>query len=140
MPIFYSKELSKQILEKIEQKNWKVVYEYRNHGNPNDFQPIEEVFNQVAESLNTEARYHLYPAGIDFDLFIKGVIAETLQVPRVTINGESRIVYGFGLRDDHCYFVTNTEVSVRTADRDPKDYEFLLDALDTLETFSPVTE
>jgi hypothetical protein len=32
--------------------------------------------------------------------------------------------------------VTNTEVSVRTADRDPKDYQFMLDALDTLEAFN----
>jgi hypothetical protein len=136
MPISFTPELGSEILEKIHQKRWKVIYEYRNHGNPNDFQPIEEIFDQEADILEAGPRYHVYPAGIPFGIFIKGVVDETLQVPRVTIGGESRILYGFGIRDDHCYFVTNLTIDVRSADRGPKEYQFMLDALDTLEEFS----
>ena len=112
------------------------MYEYRNHGNSGEFQPIEEVFGQVVDSLKDGPRYHIYPAEIPFDVFINGVINDTLQIPSVTINGESRLVFGFGIRDDHCYFITNIDVQMRTADREPKSYEYMLDALDTLDEFT----
>jgi hypothetical protein len=136
MSIRFTPELGAELLEKIQSKRWKVVYEDRNHGDLDQFQPIEEIFKQVAETLSNEPRYRIYPATIPFEAFINGVINETLQVPRVTIKDESRIVFGFGIRDDHCCFVTNTKVDIKTADRDPKDYQYMLDAFGSLETFS----
>ena len=136
MSIRFTPELGAELLDKIQSRNWKVVYEIRNYGKAVDFQPIEEIFNQVAETLSIEPRYHIYPASISYDTFIDGVIKETLQVPCVNIDDQMRIVFGFGIRDDHCYFVTNSFVEIRSADRSPRSYQYMLDALDTLETFS----
>lgn len=136
MSIRFTPELSTELLHKIQSKNWKVVYEYRNHYSTQDFQPIEEIFQQVAETLKCGPRYHIYPASIPFETFINGIIRETLQVPQVTIDGELRIVFGFGIRDDYCYFVTNSAVEIKSADRTRKDYKFMLDALGTLEKFN----
>lgn len=136
MATLFTPELGTRILQKIHSKNWKVIYEHRNYGKPENFQPIEEIFGQVADTLDYKPRYHVYPASIPFETFINGVINETLQVPRVTINGESRIVFGFGIREDHCFFVTNTTIDMQSADRETKDYQFMLDALDTLEEFN----
>ncbi|PCJ59078.1 MAG: hypothetical protein COA73_09350 [Candidatus Hydrogenedentota bacterium] len=132
----YTKELGEQILKLIHDKNWKVSYEFRHNGNPDLFQPMDVVYGQVAEVLELVPRYHIFPASLDYDTFIQAVIADTIQIPRVTINGESRIVFGFGLREDHCYFVTNTIVYIPSADREAKPYPFMLEALETLETFT----
>ena len=136
MPIRFTPELGAEILEMIHSRNWKVVYENRNHGNPDDFQPIEEIFEQEVSELFDGPRYHIYPAQISFDVFIGGVVRDTLQMPRVIVDDESRLVFGFGIRDDHCFFVTNLGIEMRTADRGQKSYEFMLEALDTLQSFS----
>jgi hypothetical protein len=135
MPTNFTPALGTDILQKITSRKWKVVYEYRNHCNPDDFQPIEDVFAQEVESLKEGPRYHIYPAEIPFEIFINGVINETLQIPRVIIGGKYRLVFGFGIRGDHCYFVTNIDTQMRTADREPKSYNYMLDALDTLDEF-----
>jgi hypothetical protein len=133
----FTPELGQEILALIQSRNWKVSYEFRHNGNPDLFQSMDTVFDQVAEVLELVPRYHIFPASLDYETFIQGVIADTLQVPRVTIDGESRIVFGFGLREDHCFFVTNTIVHIPSADREPKPYTYMLEALQTLETFTP---
>ena len=79
MSIRFNPELGTELLHKIHSKNWKVVYEHRNHDTTQDFQPIEEIFRQVAETLECGPRYHIYPASIPFETFINGIIKETLN-------------------------------------------------------------
>ena len=136
MARLFTAELGAEMHQKILDKNWKVIYEYRNHGKEGEFQSIEEIFKQVADTITTDVRYRVYPAKIPFETFISGVINDTIQLPRVMIDGESRILFGFGIREDHCYFVTNSSIQMQSADRQSKDFQFMLDALDTLEEFS----
>ena len=110
-----------------------MCYEFRHHGELDKHQSMENVFNQVAEALEIGPRYHLFPGLLSFDEFSIAFAMEQIEPARVTIAGERRIVFGFGLREDHCYFVTHTSMDSPRADRQPKDYEYMLDALRTLE-------
>ena len=135
MTTLFTPDVGTRMLQLIHKKNWKVCYEWRNWGNPDAHQSMEEIFAQVATSLENGPRYHVYPGTLEFNEFMKGAIEARIQLPRVTIAGEKRILFGFGIRDDHCFFVTNDQVQIASADREPKDYDFVLAALETLESF-----
>ena len=135
METSFTVEIGAKALRLIQAANWRVHFEHRHHGDATKFQSLEDIFNQVAEDLKIGPRYHVFPAPLDFDAFIRGVTLGTLQLPRVTIGGQSRILFGFGMRGDHCYFVTNDTPHAPSADREPKNYEYMLDALETLEPF-----
>ena len=135
MATHFTDEIGDQVLELIHQKNWKVCYEFRHEGDKDKFQTFEEVYHQVAERLEIGPRCHVFPAPLNFDAFIQGLTLDALQIPKVTIQGESRVLFGFGLREDHCFLVTNSTPHAPSADREPKDYEYMLDALETLEEF-----
>ena len=140
MPRIFTPELGEKILRLVGEKNWKVCYEYRNFGSPGDYQSLEDVFGQLARSLKIGPRYHVFPGPISFEYFSKGLVSETLQTPMVTIAGAQRIVFGFGLREDYCFFVTNTRKHGPSADREPKEYEYMLEALETLEAYEETEE
>jgi len=123
------------MLHLIQSKNWKVCYEWRKADESGEYQSMEEIFHQVADSLENGPRYYVFPQPVSFDEFMEGAIKESIQLPRVKIAGEFRYLFGFGIRDDECFFVTNSDVHLRSADREPKEYDFVLAALETLEEF-----
>ena len=128
-------ELGETIRGLIYQKNWKVCYEWRNHGDDSKYQSIEEVFSQESNSLEIGPRYYVLPGPLTFDEFSLAFVKQQLQIPIVLIEGEKRFLFGFGLRQDDCFFVTNDTMHGPTADREPKSYEFMLEALHELEYF-----
>lgn len=139
MPIRFTQELGNSFLKLIEEKNWKVCYEFRHHGDISKRQTMEDVFGQVAETLEIGPRYHLFPGPLGFNAFTMALAMERVEPAQVTIAGERRIVFGFGLREDHCFFVTHPTMDSPAADRQPKDYEYMRDALETLEPFGART-
>ncbi len=140
MPTPFSYEIGAEILRLVEQKKWKICYEFRNFGDPDGFQSMEEVFEQRATVLEIGPRYHIFPGAMPFDRFSMLIAMENIAMPRVTIADENRYLFGFGLRDDYCYFVTNSSTYGPTADREPKEYDFMLDGLKTLEEYSSGTQ
>lgn len=131
----FTPELGDRILELIRRKNWKVCYEFRHHGDPARQQSMEVAYSQVAKTLSFVPRYHVFPGPLLFDEFSVALAEERLQLPKVTVANKKRILFGFGIREDSCFFVTNTVNHAPSADRVPKDYEFVVAALETLEEF-----
>jgi hypothetical protein len=139
MPMLFTPELGDTILGLILSKRWMVCYEFRYNGDPSKQQSMDQVYEQVAETLDIVPRYHLFPKGMPFQAFIMGLSSGKIDPPHVTIDGERRIFFGFGLREDHCFFVTHPTMDPPAADRAPKPYEFMLDSLQTLEPFTVTT-
>lgn len=131
----FTKQMGEKILDLVLRKDWKVCYEYRRHGEGTEYQSLEEVYAQEAETLDIGPRYHVFPGPLSFDKYSRLLILDRIQIPMVTIEGERRVLFGFGLREDDCFFVTNTDTHAPSADRIPKTYEFVLEALETLEPF-----
>jgi hypothetical protein len=136
MTKFFTPEIGQYMLGLFYKKNWNICYEWRNRGNPDAHQSIEEIYGQVATTLINGPRYYVFPAPLNYEQFELESVSGDLQVPVVTIEGERRILIGMGIREDHCHFVTNSHRNIATADREPKDYDFVLAALETLEEFT----